>query len=188
MVNNTEQFRRELGRYREYLTLLAEMRLSPALRSKISASDVVQETLLLAHQHLEEFRGTTDGELAVWLRRILIRQLIDTLRKFRGQSRDIERERSLEVEAKASSQNLERWLSTEESSPSRVVLHREEIFEMVSALAKLPEDQRQIVEFKHLQGWSVEEISKFLNKSEASVAGLLRRGLKRLRELLNKLE
>jgi len=184
MANNTEEFRKELGRHREYLILLAEMKLSPALRAKISSSDVVQETLLQAHRHLEQFRGTTEAELAAWLRQILVRHLIDTLRKFRGQSRDIGRERPLELEAEASSQKLDRWLATEESSPSRVVSHQEELVEVASALAHLPEDQRQIVDLKHLQGWSVGEICRHVGKSEAAVAGLLRRGLKRLRELL----
>lgn len=184
MANDTGAFRKELARFRDYLILLAEMKLSPALRAKISSSDVVQETLLQAHQHLDQFQGKTEAELAAWLRQILVRHLIDTLRKYRSQARDVARERPLEAEAEASSQRLERWLATEEASPSRLAMHEEEIFHLATALALVPEEQRNVVELKHLQGWSVAEICQHLGKSEAAVAGLLRRGLQRLRELL----
>lgn len=185
MANDTEAFRKELVRFRDYLVMLAEMKLSPALRAKVSPSDVVQQTLLQAHQHLDQFQGQTEAELAAWLRQILVRNLLDMLRKYRSRARDIARERPLEAEAEKSSRHLERWLATEESSPSRLVMHEEQLFHLAEALALLPEDQRIVVELKHLQDWSVAEICQQVDKSEAAVAGLLRRGLQRLRELLN---
>jgi RNA polymerase sigma-70 factor, ECF subfamily len=48
----------------------------------------------------------------------------------------------------------------------------------------LPEEQRTAVELHHLKDESVTAIAEHLGRSEASVAGLLRRGLKKLRELL----
>ena len=64
-------------------------------------------------------------------------------------------------------------------------MQEEELLHLAGALAQLPEDQRAVVELKHLQDWSVAEICQHLDKSEAAVAGLLRRGLQRLRELLS---
>jgi RNA polymerase sigma-70 factor (ECF subfamily) len=55
---------------------------------------------------------------------------------------------------------------------------------LAEALVQLSDDQRLAVELKHLQGWSVADICKHTGRSEAAVAGLLRRGLKRLRELM----
>lgn len=185
MATDTDAFRHELARFRSYLIMLAEVKLSPALRAKVSSSDVVQQTLLQAHQHLGQFQGQTEAELAAWLRQILVRNLIDTLRKYRSQARDIARELPLEAEAEKSSRHLERWLASEESSPSRLAMQEEQLFRLAEALALLPEEQRAVVELKHLQDWSVAEICQHLNKSEAAVAGLLRRGLQRLRELLN---
>ena len=146
MEYRTEEFGKDLAKFRAYLILLAEMKLSPALRSKISSSDVVQETLLHAHQHLDQFQGRTEAEFAAWLRQILVRHLIDTLRKYRSKARNVAKERPLEAEAEASSQKLERWLATEEASPSQLVMHEEQLFHLASALELLPEDQRIVVE------------------------------------------
>ena len=55
---------------------------------------------------------------------------------------------------------------------------------LAAALAQLPDDQRAAVEVHHLQGCTLSETAAVLDRTERSVAGLLRRGLVRLRELL----
>ena len=69
-----------LERFRSYLHLLAEAQLDRRLRSKLDPSDVVQQTLLQAHQARQQFRGGSDGELAAWLRQILARTLLHCVR------------------------------------------------------------------------------------------------------------
>ena len=61
----------EFEPFRSYLQLLAETQLQTRLRSKVDAADVVQQTMLQAHQAREQFRGETDAEKAGWLRTIL---------------------------------------------------------------------------------------------------------------------
>ena len=63
-----------------YLAALARINLDPRLQSKLDPSDVVQQTMLQAHRALREFRGTTDAEMAAWLRQILARNLTHAIR------------------------------------------------------------------------------------------------------------
>jgi RNA polymerase sigma-70 factor (ECF subfamily) len=49
-------------RYRNYLHLLARLRLGVRLQAKVDPSDVVQEAMLKAHEHRHEFRGQTEAE------------------------------------------------------------------------------------------------------------------------------
>ena len=75
--------------------------------------------------------------------------------------------------------------AAEQSSPSERVGHEEQLLRLAAALARLPDDQRVVVELHHLKQDAVADIARRLGKTEAAVAGLLRRGLKKLRELLH---
>jgi RNA polymerase sigma-70 factor, ECF subfamily len=179
-----EEAGRSLERYRNYLSLLARAQLSPRLQSKLAPSDVVQQALLRAHEKREQFRGQSEAEWAAWLRQILVHTLAEAVRGFGRQQRDVALERSLDAAVTDSSARLEFWLAAEQSSPSERAVRQEELLRLAQAVAQLPDDQRAAVEMRHVQGYCLAEISRHLGRSEASVAGLIRRGLKQLREQL----
>jgi RNA polymerase sigma-70 factor (ECF subfamily) len=171
-------------RYRDYLHLLARLHLDPRLRRECDPSDVVQAVLLKAHQGLAGFRGTTPEEQAAWLRRILARTLADWLRDRLRDRRDVRREVDLEQALHDSSQRLAGCAAGREPSPSSIVQDRENALRLANALAQLPEPQREAVTLKHLEGRPLFEVANLMNRSPASVASLLRRGLARLRAVL----
>ena len=46
-----------VDRFSDYLRLLAQLQLPPRLQAKLDASDIVQQTLLQAHEHRDQFRN-----------------------------------------------------------------------------------------------------------------------------------
>lgn len=182
--NPAEAAGRELGRCREYLRVLAGMHLDPRLRVKLDPSDVVQQTLLEAHTRRDQFRGTSEAELAAWLRRMLANNLADALRGFRRAKRDLRLERSLEEAVDQSASKIDGWLVAEQSSPSEQAMKNEQLLRLTAALAGLPDAQREAVTLYHLQGCTLPELAARLGRSETAVAGLLHRGLAKLRELM----
>ena len=173
-----------LERYADYLRLLARMQLDGRLRAKLDPDDVVQTALLQAHKNLHQFRGASEAELVGWLRTILANALAGALRQFVTEGRDVGRERSLEARLEESAARLESLLAADQSSPSQQASRQEELLRLATALARLPDDQRRVVELHHLKGRTVAEIAAEVGRSKSAVTGLLFRGVKRLRELL----
>lgn len=185
MVRESEPSRWSPERYREYLQLLIRHQMDERLRSKCDSSDLVQQTLLLAHQKGAQFRGRTEGEWKAWLRSILANNLKNKLEEFGSQKRDLARERPLQAALDDTSARLDAWLAAEQPSPSDEAMRYEQLQRLAVGLKELPDDQREALELRHLEDCSIDEISRRMARTDAAVAGLLRRGLKRLRELLD---
>jgi RNA polymerase sigma-70 factor (ECF subfamily) len=170
--------------YRDYLRLLARLQLGSHARAKLDASDVVQQAMLHAHQRRGQFRGGTESEWLAWLRVILANALATAVRRFDTQARDAGRERSLEADLERSSSRLEGLLVADQTSPSEKSVRGEELLRLADALARLPADQRRVVELHYLRGLAVAEVATEIGRTRPAAVGLLFRGLKRLRELL----
>jgi RNA polymerase sigma-70 factor (ECF subfamily) len=174
----------DLERFRDYLRLLARLQLDARLRGVLDSSDLVQQTLLEAHRQRAQFRGTIDAERAAWLRQILAHNLADALRAAGRARRDLARNRSLEEALEASSLRLGALLAADQSSPSARLEGQERALRLAAALARLPEAQREALVLQHWQGWTIAQIGEHLGRTPAAVAGLLKRGLKQLRDEL----
>ena len=183
---STADGRRQIEEFRGYLQAVARLQLSarPWLSGKLDASDLVQKTLLQAYQHVEQYRGTSDGELAGWLRQILNRLLANELRHWGQARRRISAEQSLERELDASGRRLDQMLRADQTSVSQRMQRRERAEVLTAALERLPEDQRNVILARHCRGLGLQEIAEETGRTTAAVAGLLRRGLAVLREQL----
>lgn len=178
-------FDEQLKRHRPYLEMLANMNFDRRLQGRLGASDVVQETLQEAHQQRENFRGDNTAQLAGWLRQMLRNNLIDAARRHLRGKRAVNMERSVAA-MNRSSLRMDAVLADDQTSPSEQLMRHEQLLEMAAALDQLPPDQAQAVRLKHLAGLSLKEIAEEMNRSTPAIAGLLHRGLKNLRELLQK--
>jgi RNA polymerase sigma-70 factor (ECF subfamily) len=171
-------------RFQGYLTLLARAHLGRDHQAKIEVADVVQQTLLDAFQQRNQFRGQSDAELADWLKRILVNNLADAFRRLDCAKRDVRRERSLEAAIEDSISRTDGWLAANQTSPSQQAIRIEQLLRMAQEIGRLSEDQREVVVLHHLQGWSLTQLAEKLQRSESAVVGLLHRGLKKLRALM----
>ena len=171
----------DFERFRGYLRHLARTGLHGRLRGRVDASDVVQQSLLQAHEARGQFRGTTDAERCAWLRQILARVLSHAARDHTREKRDVRRDRSTEDRLAADSLKLGGLLEADTSSPSAGAARHERAVHLAAALETLPDDQREAVTRHYLEGETPSEIAAAMNRTGPSVAGLLRRGLKGLR-------
>jgi RNA polymerase sigma-70 factor (ECF subfamily) len=177
---------RAVEEFRPYLNLLARLHLDPRVRGQVDPSDIVQQTLLTAHAKQAQFRGATDAERACWLRAILANHLALAVRKFGPKGSG--RVRSLQDDLDRSSARLEAFLAVDHSSPSERAIRSEQAVELAAALAKLPEDQRTALELRHLEGLPVPEVAQRMDRTVPAVAGLLHRGTKALRGLMQEID
>jgi RNA polymerase sigma-70 factor, ECF subfamily len=175
-----------LERYRGYLHVLARLRLGRRLRGRLDPSDLVQQTLLKAHQASDRCKALDDAARGAWLRRILNNTIVDEVRRHGRGKRDAGRERSILASLDESSIRLEAWFQADQSSPSQHAIRQEQLLALGEALESMPEDQRRAIELHHLDGDSLAEVAARMGRSEASVAGLLRRGLRNLHERLKR--
>ena len=173
-----------VAKYEPYLRMLARTRLRRAYQAKVGASDMVQQAMMQAVQGFDGFRGSSEGELLAWLRKILAHHLCHLDRDLHRDKRDIRREQSMEQQLAASSMRLEGLLAGDEPTPSQHVAFGENVIRISQAIARLPDSQAEAVRLHYLEGMKLAEVAQELGKSSGAVAGLLHRGMKTLRSQL----
>ena len=158
--------------FRPYLHTLADGRLGPAVAARVDLSGVVQHTLA---ECAAEAPPADPGAARRRVRVAFLHNLLDAARHATAARRDVRREVPL-------GSDLDPAGSL--TSPSSKVVQAEAEGRLAAALADLPDDQQAAVVLHHLMDLPVGRVAAEMGKTEAAAAGLLRRGLARLRELL----
>jgi RNA polymerase sigma-70 factor (ECF subfamily) len=173
-------------RLRAYLRARAVGELDHELQVKVSASDVVQETLLEAHRGFATFRGGTQAELVVWVQGILNHRVQTAYRKYRGTSkRNIGLEKGLH-ELKESKQLHE--LAMTESSPSGHAVANEELLRLEAALRQLSSRHEQVIRLRNELKLPFADVAVALSCSEDAAQKLWTRAIKQLSRLMKRSE
>ena len=164
---------------RNDLLQVADRQLSTDIRSKLGASDIVQQSLLEAQRDLHTFAGRTEPEFRGWVKRILNNNLLDVTRLFRStQRRDTSKETSFEL-----TDDIDR-IHQGQKTASSLIRRKETDEELLRAIAQLPDKNRRVVERRHRQGLSHAEIAKELGMSEVACRKLWSRTVELLRTIL----
>jgi RNA polymerase sigma-70 factor (ECF subfamily) len=173
---------RLLTRYRPRLHAFVEMHLDPALRARVDASDVVQEAQWEVARRIDDFLRRRPMPFHLWVRKTAYEQLLDLRREHRGRAR-----RSVEREIpwpERSSLLLARPLLAGGPTPSQQLAAQELAERVAEAVAKLVEEDREILLMRHAEELSYEDISCLLEIEAATARKRYGRALIRLQRIL----
>ena len=131
------------------------------LGNREDAEDVTQEAFLKAYRSLDSFRG--DSKFSVWLYRIVSNLCLDLLR-----SRQRKPTQSLTVEDD-DGETDELEISDDHFSPEKLLDRKLTRESVQRGLASLPDDARQILLLRELQGMSYEEMGAVMGISPQNV-------------------
>lgn len=177
-----------LDGYRKYIVFLARTGLHHHLRGKADPSDLAQEVCLAAHGNIVDFRGDTAEEFAGWLRGILSNVLAMHVRRFLGtQKRDLRLEQNLNASLASASNFLQSRIAGDVTSPSQQFARNEAFLQLAKALESLPDDYRQVIVLRHVDGMPFADVAKAMGRSVDSVEKLWIRGLAKLRTTMGEI-
>jgi RNA polymerase sigma-70 factor (ECF subfamily) len=177
---DSDAFGELLAQYQNYLRLLTRTLIGQTFQSRRDSSDLVQEAFLEAHRDFPQFLGSTEAELLAWLRRILLRNLMDHARHEKAALRDHRRQRSLEMMLEQSSLSVLAALAATGTTASAVAARRERAVLLADALAELPEDYREVVILRNLEGLRFNEVAARMGRTSGAVRMLWARAIERL--------
>jgi RNA polymerase sigma-70 factor (ECF subfamily) len=179
---------RLLERYRNYVGLLVRLQVGRRLKSKVDVEDLLQEIWLEIHRKITLFRGGSEREFLTWVRRLIGSILANQMRHYLGtKRRDLRLERALADDLDHSSLALNRSLVAAQSSPSQQAVRREQAVLLSDALQSLPDDYREVIILRQLEGLSFPDVARRMGRTEDSVKNVWLRALARLRHMLEDL-
>jgi RNA polymerase sigma-70 factor (ECF subfamily) len=169
-----------LEAHRNYLRVLAASCLHHEMRGKADPSDIVQETLLKAHQNYRNFRGTTEIEWMTWLRKILVNHLTDFQKGYRRERRNVDREQPLEGLVDRSSAMLRNLGPSPGPSPSQEAQRREAAALVADAIAELDPEDRDVVILRNLHELDWNAVGERTGRSPDAARMLWARAMQRV--------
>jgi len=129
------------------------------------AEDIMHEAFIKAFDHIDSYRG--DASFGAWLKRIVINESLQWLRKYQVWDHDTE--------------TLAEPSTGEDDNEIFDRPHREEI---ARALMQLRPNYRSILSLHYIEGYDLQEIAQIMGISYQNVRTMLSRARKKLKSLL----
>lgn len=148
------------------------------LRNREDARDTTQEAFVKAYNSLEKFR--LESSFYTWLYRIAMNLSIDLIRKRK-------RRKTTSFDEAIASRDGDGGISEVHhgDSPSKSLERKQLYGRIMEALDTLPEDQKQAVLLRELEGLSYREISEVMDIPEGTVMSRLFYARKKLQAILS---
>ena len=170
---------------RRPLLAFIDRELGAALRRKVEVDDIFQELSVEAVRSLNE-TDLSQRDPFGWLCQIAERRIIDAHRRFFGaQKRDAGRELSLgSPGGDTQHAAIIDLLVASMTTPTQALSRKGHEIRLLEALAALPQEQRDALRLRYIEGLPSKEIAERLGKSDGSVRVMLTRALSRLQQIL----
>lgn len=171
-----------LARHRDYIRRMVDVRLDPMIRRRVDPSDVVQETQLEAARRVGDYLARPPMAFRLWLRQIAYDRLLMLRRRHvDAKRRDVSRELPLPED---SCVGLAARLGRNLSTPSRHLIEGELTRRVRQAVARLEDEDREVLLMRHYEGLSNQEVAQVLHVEPPAASKRYGRALLRLRALL----
>lgn len=171
-----------LGRHRNWIRRIVELRLDGRLRARVDPSDVVQDIHVEVAKRIEDYLQRNPMPFRLWLRQTAYENLLVLRRKhLDAECRSVDREMVLPQE---SSILLVQQLLGQDNPPDQNLIEEELLERVHQALNDLSEQDREVLVLRFFEGLDNQEVTHLLNIEPATASKRYGRALFRLRKLL----
>jgi RNA polymerase sigma-70 factor, ECF subfamily len=184
---NSDAINGLMERHRDSLRRMVQLRLDQKIQRRVDVSDVVQDVLVEANRRLQDYLANPVMGFHLWLRQIAQDRIIDAHRRHRGSAkRSVDRERPLAIPSAGdhSTMELAAQLAGREVTPGTAAMQAEMAKLVEAAIAKLPDQDCEIIIMRHYEQLSNQEIAQALSLTEPAASMRYLRAIRRLKELM----
>jgi RNA polymerase sigma-70 factor (subfamily 1) len=176
-----------IGRYIPRLRRILNIKITTAQRTRVDPEDVLQETMIVATQRLNDLEVRTPASILQWLSKIADYEIKNRLEYLHAQKRDPAREQR--VRSDSESEDLTGVIVPSADPTPSQTFARSEMEELIDLHLKQlePPDYREVILLRDYQEADWETIRTVLGRpSVEAVHDLYRRAQKRLHERIAK--
>ena len=145
------------------------------------AQDLTQDTFLRALKAIKNFRG--ESNLKTWLFRIAVNETKNRWRWWKRRKNDSIV--SLDAENHFNEMPLSETIADVSENPETAVLRREREFQLRKMLRELPQNFREVIILRDIEGLSYDEIAVALSTNVGTIKSRIARGREELRKKLS---
>ena len=181
---NSDELAAFIESHRPQLLGYIQHNLGPALRRKLEPEDILQEVTVAAIASPGQFEVPGRDPFKL-LCQLAEQRIIDAHRHHvAAQKRTANREVSMERPQQSQPFGFVDVLIASMTSPSQAFSRDQREFRLQAAIGSLPDDQREALRLRYVEGLPTKDVAEQLGKSDGAIRVLLSRTLARLQEIL----
>ena len=170
-----------LAEMQAYLKVVANRQMDEALRQKVGASDIVQQSFLQIIKNFEQFRGESRAEFRGWIRQIVINETNRARTNFHTQKRDMTREQTID---NRSSQAAGPTPVDRHETPASAAMTEERKKKFYDVLGKLAPRHAEAIKLRSIQKMSFREIGETMDCTEQAASKIWHRAMANFEKIL----